>query len=38
LAAVAVDLERADKTALADMLADAWEGRRRSDCWRAATG
>jgi hypothetical protein len=27
LAAVAVDLERADATALADLLADAWEGK-----------
>lgn len=27
LAAVAVDLERADRAALADLLADAWEGK-----------
>ncbi len=27
LAAVAVDLERADPTALAELLADAWEGK-----------
>jgi hypothetical protein len=38
LAAVAVDLERADSAALADLLADAWEGKAPTQLLRPSTG